>query len=161
MIEELQRTVIGLSRDNKDLNDRNENLRRQLMELGTKYPQVVPLHAVMGGSLAEILAQTPLAPTQVQSHSYPPQQVQNPVPMPLQYQNNVSNENDHALDPGENQKLDNQERENAIQGATKFSVPIPVSTESPSPTSDSLGFQGGMQPSNNMSDMKQNVDSTI
>jgi bZIP transcription factor. len=36
MIEELQRTVIGLSRDNKDLNDRNESLRRQLMDLGTK-----------------------------------------------------------------------------------------------------------------------------
>jgi predicted RNase H-like nuclease (RuvC/YqgF family) len=36
MIEELQRTVITLSRDNKDLNDRNEALRRQLMEIGTK-----------------------------------------------------------------------------------------------------------------------------
>lgn len=36
MIEELQRTVITLSRENKDLNDRNENLRRQLMEIGTK-----------------------------------------------------------------------------------------------------------------------------
>jgi len=36
MIEELQRTVIGLSRDNKELNERNEGLRRQLMDLGTK-----------------------------------------------------------------------------------------------------------------------------
>lgn len=42
MIEELQRTVIGLSRDNKDLNDRNETLRRQLMELGTKVSDFVP-----------------------------------------------------------------------------------------------------------------------
>ena len=36
MIEELQRTVITLSRENKDLNERNENLRRQLMEIGAK-----------------------------------------------------------------------------------------------------------------------------
>lgn len=36
MIEELQRTVITLSRENKDLNERNEQLRRQLMEIGTK-----------------------------------------------------------------------------------------------------------------------------
>ena len=36
MIEELQRTVITLSRENKDLNDRNEQLRSQLMEIGTK-----------------------------------------------------------------------------------------------------------------------------
>ena len=36
MIEELQRTVITLSRENKDLNDRNEGLRRQLMEIGSK-----------------------------------------------------------------------------------------------------------------------------
>jgi predicted RNase H-like nuclease (RuvC/YqgF family) len=36
MIEELQRTVITLSRENKDLNERNENLRRQLMEIGGK-----------------------------------------------------------------------------------------------------------------------------
>lgn len=42
MIEELQRTVIGLSRDNKDLNDRNETLRRQLMELGTKVSDFLP-----------------------------------------------------------------------------------------------------------------------
>ena len=36
MIEELQRTVITLSRENKDLNNRNEELRSQLMEIGTK-----------------------------------------------------------------------------------------------------------------------------
>ena len=36
MIEELQRTVITLSRENKDLNDRNEQLRSNLMEIGTK-----------------------------------------------------------------------------------------------------------------------------
>jgi bZIP transcription factor len=36
MIEELQRTVITLSRENKDLNERNETLRRQLMELASK-----------------------------------------------------------------------------------------------------------------------------
>ena len=36
MIEELQRTVITLSRENKDLNERNEQLRRQLMEIGAK-----------------------------------------------------------------------------------------------------------------------------
>jgi predicted RNase H-like nuclease (RuvC/YqgF family) len=35
MIEELQRTVITLSRENKDLNDRNDQLRTQLMEIGT------------------------------------------------------------------------------------------------------------------------------
>lgn len=36
MIEELQRTVITLSRENKELNERNESLRHQLMELGSK-----------------------------------------------------------------------------------------------------------------------------
>lgn len=36
MIEELQRTVITLSRENKDLNERNESLRRQLLEIGAK-----------------------------------------------------------------------------------------------------------------------------
>jgi bZIP transcription factor len=36
MIEELQRTVITLSRENKDLNERNESLRRQLTEIGGK-----------------------------------------------------------------------------------------------------------------------------
>jgi hypothetical protein len=36
MIEELQRTVITLSRENKDLNERNEQFRTQLMEIGAK-----------------------------------------------------------------------------------------------------------------------------
>ena len=36
MIEELQKTVIVLSRENKELNERNEALRRQLIEVGTK-----------------------------------------------------------------------------------------------------------------------------
>ncbi len=41
MIEELQRTVITLSRENKDLNERNEQLRRNLMEIGTKVRFVI------------------------------------------------------------------------------------------------------------------------
>lgn len=36
MIEELQRTVITLSRENKDLNDRNDDLRCKLMAIGAK-----------------------------------------------------------------------------------------------------------------------------
>jgi hypothetical protein len=94
MIEELQRSVIHLSKENKDLNERNDTLRRDLVELGSKvcaapflfqraywsrtkhiskfafffifiwhtftfffsdniflsfqYPQVLPLHTVMG-----------------------------------------------------------------------------------------------------------------
>ena len=35
-ISELQRTVITLSRDNKELNEKNEQLRRQLMDIGAK-----------------------------------------------------------------------------------------------------------------------------
>mmetsp|Transcript_11549 Transcript_11549/g.19231 ORF Transcript_11549/g.19231 Transcript_11549/m.19231 type:complete len:99 (+) Transcript_11549:1287-1583(+) len=42
MIEELQRTVITLSRENKDLNERNEQLRRNLMEIGTKVRTDIP-----------------------------------------------------------------------------------------------------------------------
>lgn len=34
MIEELQRTVITLSKENKELNERNEFLRRELVEIG-------------------------------------------------------------------------------------------------------------------------------
>lgn len=41
MIEELQRTVITLSRDNKELNDKNEQLRRQLLDIGTKVRAVI------------------------------------------------------------------------------------------------------------------------
>jgi hypothetical protein len=40
MIEELQRTVITLSRENKDLNERNEQFRGQLMEIGAKVSDV-------------------------------------------------------------------------------------------------------------------------
>lgn len=52
MIEELQRTVITLSRENKELNERNESLRRQLMEIGSKYPNIVPLQAIVGQAAA-------------------------------------------------------------------------------------------------------------
>lgn len=44
MIEELQRTVITLSRENKDLNERNETLRRNLMEIGAKVRHHCPVH---------------------------------------------------------------------------------------------------------------------
>lgn len=59
MIEELQRTVITLSRENKELNDRNEGLRRQLIDVGSKYPNVVPLHAIMTGVPATTSSTTP------------------------------------------------------------------------------------------------------
>ena len=53
MIEELQRTVITLSKENKELNERNEFLRRELVEIGTKHPGLVPIQALMrGGALA-------------------------------------------------------------------------------------------------------------
>lgn len=53
MIEELQRTVITLSKENKELNERNEFLRRELVEIGTKHPGLVPIQALMrGGPLA-------------------------------------------------------------------------------------------------------------
>mmetsp|Transcript_17505 Transcript_17505/g.24697 ORF Transcript_17505/g.24697 Transcript_17505/m.24697 type:complete len:139 (+) Transcript_17505:126-542(+) len=50
MIEELQRTVIKLSRENKDLNEKNEGFRRNLMEIGIKYPGVVPIQAIIAGT---------------------------------------------------------------------------------------------------------------
>ena len=50
MIEELQRTVITLSRENKDLNERNDTLRRELVEIGTKNPGVVNIQALMNCS---------------------------------------------------------------------------------------------------------------
>ena len=43
MIEELQRTVITLSKENKELNERNETLRRQLMEIGAKVRSLIRL----------------------------------------------------------------------------------------------------------------------
>jgi cell division septum initiation protein DivIVA len=51
MIEELQRTVITLSRENKDLNERNETLRRQLMELASKVRRGM---ALVGRATSEI-----------------------------------------------------------------------------------------------------------
>ena len=47
MIEELQRSVITLSRESKELNQTNENIRRQLIEIGTKHPGSVPFHVLM------------------------------------------------------------------------------------------------------------------
>mmetsp|Transcript_128 Transcript_128/g.292 ORF Transcript_128/g.292 Transcript_128/m.292 type:complete len:132 (+) Transcript_128:68-463(+) len=47
MIEELQKTVITLSRENKELNEKNEQLRQQLRDIGAKYPNVVPLQAIV------------------------------------------------------------------------------------------------------------------
>ena len=43
MIEELQKTVITLSRENKELNERNEGLRRQLIDFGAKVSDLVSL----------------------------------------------------------------------------------------------------------------------
>ena len=48
MIEELQRTVITLSRENKDLNERNEQLRRQLVEIGNKVGEPIVCHVLTG-----------------------------------------------------------------------------------------------------------------
>merc|ERR1719287_71082 len=50
MIEELQRTVITLSRENKELNERNEALRTELVDLGTQHPGVVNIQALMSCS---------------------------------------------------------------------------------------------------------------
>jgi len=51
MIEELQRTVITLSRENKELNERNESLRRQLMDIGAKVNVKIPfLNLIVFGS---------------------------------------------------------------------------------------------------------------
>mmetsp|Transcript_525 Transcript_525/g.911 ORF Transcript_525/g.911 Transcript_525/m.911 type:complete len:197 (-) Transcript_525:988-1578(-) len=158
MIEELQRTVIGLSRDNKDLNDRNESLRRQLMDLGTKYPQVVPLHAIMGGSLAGILGEGPMAQVQAQLQAQTQQQQQQvlstSVPMPLQYQLDLSQQQDQGQD---------DDQDSLQQGNTKFSVPIPVSAETPSSESSTAqGYHHGelVASNNNLSEVKQNVDAS-
>jgi len=70
MIEELQRTVITLSRESKDLNQTNESIRRQLMEIGTKHPGSVPFHVLMafdqqggvGAAAAAAAAGAPGAP---------------------------------------------------------------------------------------------------
>jgi len=59
MIEELQRTVITLSKENKELTDRNDQLRTQLMEIASKYPNVVPLQAIMNGAPAAQVGPSP------------------------------------------------------------------------------------------------------
>lgn len=58
MIEELQRTVITLSRENKELNERNDTLRRELVEIGTNNPGVVNIQALMSctGSTSDAAA---------------------------------------------------------------------------------------------------------
>jgi hypothetical protein len=48
MIEELQRTVITLSRENKELNDRNEDLRSKLMGIGAKVRDLQCIHSGVG-----------------------------------------------------------------------------------------------------------------
>ncbi|CAB9513403.1 expressed unknown protein [Seminavis robusta] len=75
MIEELQRTVITLSRENKELSDRNEHLKQQLMELGSKYPSIVPLQAIMQGAAAS-------APTAPGADLYVPAAAAVPVAAP-------------------------------------------------------------------------------
>jgi hypothetical protein len=50
MIEELQRTVITLSRENKDLNERNEQFRTQLMEIGAKVSETGANSVLIGKS---------------------------------------------------------------------------------------------------------------
>jgi hypothetical protein len=68
MIEELQRTLLTLSRENKELNEQNEQLRRQLMDMASKvsadycgtapwvelvinkcvqYPNIIPLQSLL------------------------------------------------------------------------------------------------------------------
>mmetsp|Transcript_23912 Transcript_23912/g.35946 ORF Transcript_23912/g.35946 Transcript_23912/m.35946 type:complete len:215 (+) Transcript_23912:62-706(+) len=63
MIEELQRTVITLSRENKELNERNDTLRRELVEIGTNNPGVVNIQALMSctGSTSDAAAATAAA----------------------------------------------------------------------------------------------------
>ena len=57
MIEELQRTVITLSRENKELNERNESLRRQLMDIGAKVSIVLCEQRTLVTSTAPHLGQ--------------------------------------------------------------------------------------------------------
>ena len=47
MIEELQRTVMGLTSENMELNGRNQSLRLKLAEIGQKYPQVISIQSIM------------------------------------------------------------------------------------------------------------------
>jgi len=49
MIEELQRTVIGLTAEHKELNGRNQSLRSNLAEIGRKYPNSASIQAILNG----------------------------------------------------------------------------------------------------------------
>jgi len=49
MIEELQRTVIGLTSENKELNGRNQSLRANLAEIGRKHPNSPSIQAILNG----------------------------------------------------------------------------------------------------------------
>jgi hypothetical protein len=59
MIEELQRTVITLSRENKELNERNETLRRDLVEIGTNNPGVVRIVFIFFAVLSDAFLLSP------------------------------------------------------------------------------------------------------
>lgn len=117
----------------------------------------------MGGSLAGILGQGPMAQIQTQLQTQDQQQhnLSTSVPMPLQYQLDLSqSEKDDGQD-NDDESLQGRESTNVIQGNTKFSVPIPVSAETPSPdSSTSHGCHGGMATANNLSEVKQNVDAS-
>lgn len=94
----------------------------------------------------------------------PQQQGYTSVPMPLQYHINLSEDQEQGHNSHgscEEQQGEGEDREAAdvIQGNTKFSVPIPVSAETPSPeTSTSHGYHGAMTASNIFSDVNQNLD---
>mmetsp|Transcript_10758 Transcript_10758/g.22757 ORF Transcript_10758/g.22757 Transcript_10758/m.22757 type:complete len:801 (-) Transcript_10758:2060-4462(-) len=49
MIEELQRTVIGLTAENKELNGRNQSLRSNLADIGRKYPNSASIQSILNG----------------------------------------------------------------------------------------------------------------
>jgi len=68
MIEELQRSVINLSRENKELQQKNEMIKRQLLDLGAKYPNAVPLHLLSNNT----------------DQAFQPQQVNNMAPTTAQ-----------------------------------------------------------------------------
>eukprot|EP00591_Stephanopyxis_turris_P004090 CAMPEP_0195511794 /NCGR_PEP_ID=MMETSP0794_2-20130614/3987_1 /TAXON_ID=515487 /ORGANISM="Stephanopyxis turris, Strain CCMP 815" /LENGTH=157 /DNA_ID=CAMNT_0040639451 /DNA_START=196 /DNA_END=666 /DNA_ORIENTATION=+ len=80
MIEELQRTVITLSREHKELTQRNEVLRGQLGEVSSGIPTAVsnlPPGMLMGGAGPTPAQMSSLNPQQQQQQQQPPQQ-QNP-----------------------------------------------------------------------------------
>merc|ERR1712151_100842 len=72
MIEELQRSVINLSRENKELQQKNEMIKRQLLDLGAKYPNAVPLHLLSNSTDQAFQPQQGvIAPVAVQQQSMP------------------------------------------------------------------------------------------